>query len=111
MMDARAPSQSRLQRTGVSILAAGGSRPSSSGALSAGRETPANSVHSGDGPAPPSVTRKGRLYSEKRRPSLTPFAGTAENLPSLRDVQMQRHGGRPEAASKCLWSDSVAHLE
>jgi len=56
------------------------------------------------------VARTGRLYGDSG-PSLTPFTGTAQNLPSLKNVQMRKQGGRTEAAPKCVWSDGTAHLD
>lgn len=75
----------------------------------AGRETP-NSTGSrfeDPYPAPPSVSRTGRLHSGSC-PSLTPFAGPAENVRTLKNVNMQRAQSRNEAMPKALWSDGLS---
>mmetsp|Transcript_20799 Transcript_20799/g.44355 ORF Transcript_20799/g.44355 Transcript_20799/m.44355 type:complete len:402 (-) Transcript_20799:51-1256(-) len=120
-----APPSRGLQRTGAHIL---GGRPSSgaSSGVSAGMERGgmgmASAPHVGLGtayyhgddpqPAPPSVTRTGRLYAEDKQHTITPSIwGPADNVPAVKNLHMRRMPARAEPHPKLVWSDSMSQLD
>lgn len=115
MAASRSSSVSSLGHAGSRIL---GSQAASFGTLPVGnrRDTPEFSVNVdchedfNIPSAPPSVTQRGKLYSDTSCPKLAPYTKPAQNVVSMHHAHMQRLTKQPGEFQQNLWSDSMKHL-